>query len=64
MSSATKDCSINLEFRPRAVQAYEENVTVSYTDSLGESCSLEVPLKGVSTESYLGKDSSKGLPDN
>ncbi len=64
MSTSSNDCSINLEFRPRAVESYSDNITVSYTDAGGESCTLEVPLKGVSTESYLGKDSSKGLPDN
>lgn len=63
-STGSKDCSINLEFRPRAVEAYESNVTISYSDAGGSDCTLEVPLKGVSTESYLGKDSSKGLPDN
>jgi len=64
MSSNSRDCSINLEFRPRAVESYEANVTISYVDATGESCTLDVPLKGVSTESYLGKDSSKGLPGN
>ena len=58
-SSGSKDCSINLEFRPRAVESYEGNVTISYNDAGGNDCTLEVPLKGVSTESYLGKDSSK-----
>lgn len=64
MSAASTDCSINLEFRPRAVESYESKITIAYNDSQGESCSIDVPLKGVSTESYLGKDSSKGLPDN
>ncbi len=59
MNSLSRDCSLNLEFRPRAVKSYNDSMTISYTDSSGNDCSVEVPLVGVSTESYLGEDSSR-----
>lgn len=59
LSEPSNDCSVNLEFRPRAVASFNSAIKVKYLDGAGNNCNLEVGLRGNSTESYLGKDSSK-----
>ncbi len=59
MSEVASSCSLNIEFRPTAIAEYSSRLMVSYIDEKGNDCSVKVLLKGVSTESYLGDDTSR-----